>query len=269
MNSAYPLAVVLAQFLETNLDQEVLLPAFNTSIHADRNVSLLANGAAETPSLRACRQMRQGVGQIVEFACCKQLRGHVVLEPKDLGHLHLDTHLSADIAEKIVIGAIDLLHFIDRTMIEPENHIPLFLPEAGRDRDRLIGIEREDGERTGCIESDAFDTPRIDGFLLHCFLDRVAYAVPDIRCGLLIVIVLVVPELNVLTCQSLDVAILIDYTRTCATRPHIDPDIMTVGHGVSLFEITGYEWNTIDERFLMPRKEAVESQSSEVAKLVL
>ena len=47
----------------------------------------------------------------------------MVLQPEDLGDLHLNRHLSPDIAQDWVTGCIYSLRLVGGAMIQPKNHI--------------------------------------------------------------------------------------------------------------------------------------------------
>lgn len=63
--------------------------------------------------------MCESVAQIVELAAVEQLLRHIVLQPQHLRYLHLDGHLAADVAEKVVVGSIDLLGLLHRAVVKP------------------------------------------------------------------------------------------------------------------------------------------------------
>jgi hypothetical protein len=67
--------------------------------------------------------MCKSVAQIVELAAVKQFLRHVVLQPQHLGYLHLDGHLAADVAEKVVVGSIDLLCLLHRSVVKPQDYV--------------------------------------------------------------------------------------------------------------------------------------------------
>ena len=96
--SPHSLEVILHEIPQTNRMIKIFLPAFHTPINADRNEALLAHRAAEAPGLVARGNMRQGIGQIVEFAPIEERRRHIVLEPENLWDFHLDAHRAPHIA---------------------------------------------------------------------------------------------------------------------------------------------------------------------------
>jgi hypothetical protein len=109
----------------------------------------------------------------------------MVLQPEHLWNLHLNTHLPPDIAEQIMTGGIDLLSFLNWSMIKPENNIPIIsiIGETGAsDWDWLIGIVGKDCKGTGCIEAYSADGGGIDVVLAESSLYAHADASPDV-CG--------------------------------------------------------------------------------------
>jgi hypothetical protein len=181
-------AVVFDQVLKTNVLEEVLLPTLLAAVYANRDVALLANGRTETAGILASGHLGQSIAQVVEVALCEELRGHVVLQPQDLGHLHLNAHRAADIAEEVVLGSVDLLGLLDGAVVEPQDDVAVVavcVVEFGAcDALGLAGLFVEDGQRAGCVEADAADGFRVDIVLVHGTLDRVADALPDVGYGL-------------------------------------------------------------------------------------
>lgn len=98
---------------------KVFLPALDTAVYANGDETLLADGTAEAARLVTGSQMSKSVCQVIKLAAVEQLRGHVVLEPQNLGDLHLDAHLAANILEQLVAGSVDLVRFLDWTVIKP------------------------------------------------------------------------------------------------------------------------------------------------------
>src|SRR2546430_13960050 len=97
VNPTHSLEVVLCEVSQADRLIEILLPALNTTVNADRNIALLAHSATEAPRLIASRQMRQRISQIVKLATVKQLGRHVVLQPEHLWDFHLNAHLTTNI----------------------------------------------------------------------------------------------------------------------------------------------------------------------------
>jgi hypothetical protein len=112
-------AVVFDQVLKTNVLEEVLLPTLLAAVDTNRDVALLADGRTEATGVLTSGHLGQSIAQVVEVALCKQLWGHVVLQPKDLGHLHLNAHRATNVTEEVVLGGIDLLRLLDGTVVEP------------------------------------------------------------------------------------------------------------------------------------------------------
>jgi hypothetical protein len=67
--------------------------------------------------------VRQGIGKIIKLAARKELRGHVLAQPQHLGHLHLDVHGAAQVAQQRVARRVDALRLRERAVIEPEDHV--------------------------------------------------------------------------------------------------------------------------------------------------
>jgi hypothetical protein len=188
VDSSETSAVVFDQILKTNVFEEVLLPALLAAIDTDRDVALLADSRTEAASILASSHLSQSIAQIVEVAFRKQLWGHVVLQPQDLGHLHLNAHRATDITKEVVLGGIDLLGLLDGTVVEPQDDVSVVavcIVELGAcDALGLTGLFVEDCQRAGCVEADAADGFRVDVVLVHGTLDGVADALPDVGYGL-------------------------------------------------------------------------------------
>lgn len=128
---------------------KVLLPALDTAVHADGDVALLTDGAAEAAGLVASGQVGEGIRQVVKLAAGKEIGGHVVLEPEDLGDLHFDAHLAADVLEQLVLGGVDLFRLLDRAVVKPQDNVAIvaIVGEIGAgDGDGLVGVVGKDGQ---------------------------------------------------------------------------------------------------------------------------
>ena len=90
MDTTESLKVVLCEFSEADGLQEIALPALGTAVDPDWDMALLADNAAPASVLIASRHMRKSVCQVVEFAFVEEFLRHVVLQPEDLGNLHLN-----------------------------------------------------------------------------------------------------------------------------------------------------------------------------------
>lgn len=123
IDATHPPEIVLGQVAKTNGLKKVFLPALLAAVDTNGHIALLADGAAEAARLVARGQVSKGITQVVELAAREELRRHVVLEPEDLGDLHLNAHLAADIFEELMLGGIDFLRLLDGTMIQPENDV--------------------------------------------------------------------------------------------------------------------------------------------------
>lgn len=119
VNTAHALEVVLAEIAQANLIEKVLLPALYAAINTNRYVTLLTNGTAEAAGLATGCHVCESISEIVELALVEQLLGHVVLEPEDLGNLHLNAHRSTDISQEVVVGGINLLGLFDGSVVQP------------------------------------------------------------------------------------------------------------------------------------------------------
>jgi len=86
---------------------------------------LLADDTAVASSVTSGRQMCKSVAQIIELAAVKQLLRHVILQPQHLRYFHLDGHLAADVAEKVVVGSIDLLGLLHRAVVQPQDYVAI------------------------------------------------------------------------------------------------------------------------------------------------
>jgi hypothetical protein len=181
--------IVLGKVAEANIMVEIFLPALDTAINAYRYKALLANNTAVATSLVACGQVCESICKIIELGTLKQLGRHVVLEPEDLGHLHLDAHLSADVLEELVLGVVDLFGLFNGPVVEPQNDVAVvtIVCEVGSGNgERLVSVVSEYGQRAGGIEANALDAGWIDGRLANDTPDTFADALPDICGGLLL-----------------------------------------------------------------------------------
>lgn len=180
VDSAHALEVIFGQVTQTNVLQEIFLPSLDAPIDTNRHVPLLTDHAAEASLFVACSNVRKGIPQIIELASVKKLLGHVVLEPKHLGDLHLNGHLATDIAEQVVVGSIDLRGFLDWTVIQPQDHVAVRIEVWARYRDRLVGIIGENRQGAGGIKPDTSDRVRVDIVLANSALNGDTDAMPDV-----------------------------------------------------------------------------------------
>ena len=83
-----------------------------------------------------------------------------------------------------MIGSVDLVRFLYRSMVKPEDDVAIFavlvIEIRPSDTHRLVGISGENGEGACCIESDPLYAVTIDVVICQGFLNRPADAVPDI-----------------------------------------------------------------------------------------
>jgi hypothetical protein len=189
IDTTHLLEIVLGKVAEANIMVEIFLPALDTTINAYRDIALLANNTAVATSFVASGQVCESICKIVELGTLEQLGRHVVLEPEDLGHLHLDAHLSADILEELVLGIVDLLGLFNGPVVEPQNDVAVVTVVCevrSGNRERLVGVVSEDGQRAGGIEANTLDAGRIDSRLANDTPDTFADALPDICGGLLL-----------------------------------------------------------------------------------
>lgn len=149
---------------------------------------MFANSGAEAAGILASGHFRQSISKVVEVALGEELWRHVVLQPQDLGHLHLNAHGATDIAEQVVLCVIDFLGLLDRAVVEPQDYVPVIavcIIELGAcDTLWLTSLFVEDGERAGGIEANTADGLWVDVVLVHGTLDGVADALPDVGDGL-------------------------------------------------------------------------------------
>ncbi len=149
VNASHALEIILDEISEANLVVKIFLPALDAAINADGNVALLANGAAEAARLVAGSQVSKGIRQIVKLAAGKEIGRHVVLEPEDLGDLHLDAHLAANVLEQLVVGGVDLFRLLDRAVVKPQDNVAVvaIVGEVGAgDGNGLVGVAGKDCE---------------------------------------------------------------------------------------------------------------------------
>ena len=114
----------------------------------------------------------------------------MVLQPQDLWDLHLDRHRPTDVTQKVMLGVVDLLVFLLRTVVQPEHDvavIAVFVVKVGtRDALGLVGVLSEDGEGAGGIKRNAPDRGGVDVMLVHGRANAVAQATPHIGGRLLL-----------------------------------------------------------------------------------
>lgn len=143
INATHALEIVLDKIIQSNSVIKVLLPAFDTAIHADWDVSLLADGAAEAAVLVTSGDVGESITEIVKLGPFKQLCRHIVLEPKNFGDLHFDAHFASNIFQKIVVSVVDELGLLDRSVVKPQDNVSIIAiafevrPSNGN---RLVGI---------------------------------------------------------------------------------------------------------------------------------
>lgn len=184
VDATHALKVILHQIAETDRLVKVFLPALDASVDTNGDKALLADGAAVASGIIASRHVCEGIGQIVKLALIKQLRWHVVLEPEDLRDLHLNAHCAADIAEQVVLCSIDLLRLLNRTVVEPENHIAsiaVVFKIGTSDCDWLVGDIGKDSQRAGCIETNTLDGVGISVGLVNHLVHARADTRPNVR----------------------------------------------------------------------------------------
>lgn len=190
VDTTHALKVVLAEILETNLLQKVLLPSLDGSIDTDRDITLLANNRAEAAGFGASGHVGKSISQVVELATVEQLLWHVILQPQDLWNFHLDRHLSTDVSEKVVVRSVDLVCFFLWSVVKPENDIAVIAIGVvefwASDGDWLVGVVGEDCERASSVESNTTDGGLVNVVLLHGTLHGVANASPDVGGRLLL-----------------------------------------------------------------------------------
>lgn len=123
IDTSHALEIILDQFSQADGLIKIFLPTLDATVHADGHKPLLADSATVASGLGASRHMCQGIGEVVKLAPVEQLGSHVVLEPKNLGHLHFDAHGATDVPKEIVARGIDLLRLRNGAVIKPQNDI--------------------------------------------------------------------------------------------------------------------------------------------------
>lgn len=109
--------------------------------------------------------MGQSIGQVIKLASCKQVGGHVVLEPQDLGNFHFDAHGAANIAQQVVTGGIDLVGLLDGAVVKPQNNvavIAIIREVRTGDGHWFVGVMSENGKGASGIEADTLDASQWD-----------------------------------------------------------------------------------------------------------
>jgi hypothetical protein len=145
--------------------------------------------------------MCQRIRQIIELAAIKELRWHVVLEPKNFGYLHFNAHLPSHISQEIVTGSVDLLGFFHWSVIQPEDDISIIAiirEVRTSDGNWFIGIVGKHGKGTGSVKTNSSNGRRIDVMLIKCPVYTLANTPPYVRSRLLIISLLWLPQSNIL-----------------------------------------------------------------------
>lgn len=79
-----------------------------------------------------------------------------------------------------MVGSIDLRGFLNRTVIQPQDHVAVRIEIGARYRDRLVGIIGENRQGAGGIKPDTSDCVRVDIVLVNSTLNGDTDATPDI-----------------------------------------------------------------------------------------
>lgn len=133
--------------------------------------------------------MGQSIGQVVKLASLEQLGGHVVLEPENLGHFHLDAHSTSNVPQQVVTGVIDLLSLLHGAVVKPQDDIAIVaivLEVRTGDRNRLISVMGEHSKRAGCVKAQTLYGFGVDKGVLHHFLNAKTDGIPYVCGGLLL-----------------------------------------------------------------------------------
>lgn len=189
MYASNSLEVILDQISEADGLIEILLPALDAAVDTDGHETLLADSAAVASGLVASGHVGQGIGQVVKLAPIEHLSGHVVLEPENLGHLHLDAHGTSDVPQQVVTSVIDLLSLLNGAVVKPQDDIAIVaivLEVRTGDGHGLISIMGEDSERAGRVKAQALDGLGVDKGVLQHRLDAETYGIPYVCGGLLL-----------------------------------------------------------------------------------
>lgn len=125
-----------------------------------RIVVPLADHRTEGASIYACGTPCEEIGKIKGAPDVAKGGGEIPLQPQQLGYLHLQGHLTANILEQLVLGGIDLIRLHLSTMVHPQYDVLLRLAAlAHRQRSPLLA---QYDQRASGIEADALDLRLID-----------------------------------------------------------------------------------------------------------
>lgn len=89
-----------------------------------------------------------------------------------------------------MLGGIDLCRLFNRSVVEPEDNVPVIVKVGACHRDGLVGIVSEDGKGAGSIESKSAYSVGVNVMLGEDSMNGGADASPDIVGGLFLTYVL-------------------------------------------------------------------------------
>lgn len=158
--------IVFFEVTKSNGLKEVLRPSTgDAALRVIRQISLLADKAAQASRLTTGRNMSERIGQVIELVSCKCLSRHIIFQPQDFRDLHLDRHLSSHIAQHFVSSCIDFIGFASCSVIQPQDHVPVIIEFGSSNGDWLIGIGGEGSKRASRVKTDTTDVRRVDFIL--------------------------------------------------------------------------------------------------------
>ena len=137
---------LVCQAAEADLSEIRLVPTV-TVPHIGPFADRRAQGASVVtggPVGEVVRQVEKSSGAVPGI-------GQILLEPKELGGLHLRRYGSADVTQHIVFRGIDSLRLRHRPMIHPYDHVSLIVRLRAQ-RYRTVAIVEGD-QRAGGVES--------------------------------------------------------------------------------------------------------------------
>ncbi|MFT3962358.1 MAG: hypothetical protein QM701_13080 [Propionivibrio sp.] len=124
----------------------------------------------------------QVIGEVEEAPRGGVALGKVLLEPEDLGQLHLDADFAADVGQRGIVRGVERRRLRAGAVVHPHDDVALGLARLG-DGNRLpAGADRH--QRAGGVDADRGDARRVDRRGGDRFAHGGANLRPDVGGGL-------------------------------------------------------------------------------------
>ena len=186
----------------------------------------LADGRAQRARIDAGGLVREEVGQVEEAGRAFPALRQVLLDPEQLGRLHLERDASADVLEHGVVGCVNAVGLIERPVIHPHDHV--LLVAAGRADGYVSIVTVERHQRAGRVEADAADALGGDASFRERSPHSPPAGLPDILRRLLNKIRLRPPDGNLLAGGGQHSAAAVEDPGSGAAGAHVDADVAVV-----------------------------------------